>query len=130
MTIRYKIPMQVLVDLANALGYRVISIQHGKVNLTDPKTKKTFHWNPLISNDDAMRLASDFEMILQFACVDDYERYCVASWWPENATRDQEIPEFQYYADHNNDPLLAMRYAITRLVAKLKNIEWNIENAE
>lgn len=130
MAIRYKIPMQVLVDLADALGYCAISVQHGKFNLTDPKTKETFQWNPLVSNDDAMQIASDFGMILQFGCVDDYELYCVASWWPENTTSDHEIPEFQYYADHNNDPLLAMRYAITRLVAKIKNIEWNIENAE
>lgn len=40
---------------AKAVGIRVISVQHGKINATRDG-KKNFHWNSLNSNGDAMWL--------------------------------------------------------------------------
>lgn len=48
----------ILCALANLLGYKVLSVQHNKLNLSvnTPAGAKTFHWNPLVDNRDSFDL--------------------------------------------------------------------------
>jgi len=51
---------------AKAVGIRVISIQHGKINATRDG-KKNFHWNPRIDAGDNMRLAVELSLDIEYS---------------------------------------------------------------
>ena len=50
---------ELLIKLANHIGYTVISIQNGKLNVTKD-SKKNFHWNPITDDGDMFRLMREF----------------------------------------------------------------------
>jgi len=50
---------ELLIKLAKHLGYKVISIQNGKLNCSKD-SKKTFHWNPLVDDGDLFRTIIKF----------------------------------------------------------------------
>jgi hypothetical protein len=48
----------ILYALAECVGFKVLSVQHDKLNVSvnTPAGAKTFHWNPITENSDAMKL--------------------------------------------------------------------------
>jgi hypothetical protein len=63
---------------AKAAGYRVISIQNGKLNVTSDN-KKNFHWNPFTDDGDAFRLMCALYLEPKPSVLDGYA-YCDGSY--------------------------------------------------
>lgn len=113
--------MELLKLAAKACGYKIISEQHGKLNVTcDNKTN--FHWNPLIDDGDAFRLAVQLKM-----CIETYAfkfgldaGHCVniCTWQDRLNGSTKRILEFV-----KDDAFLkATRRAIVRAAAEIERL--------
>ena len=91
---------------AKAAGFKIISVQHGKLNCHDWRCKRNFHWNPLTDDGDAQRLAVKLEMM-----VDTVNRV-VAGYLSDVCI---EID----YDEQEKDPYAATRLAIVRAAAEI-----------
>lgn len=94
----------ILMNLAKRLGYKVITIQHGK--LVCSKDGNTFHWNPLTCNSDAFELQIKLGLI-----VGVHQDYSSCSGYSELG---EELHE-----EHGEDRVAATRRVIVNAALQL-----------
>ena len=88
---------------AKAAGYKICSIQNGKLNCYGLDGKHNFHWNPLTDDGDALRLAVKLKL----------EGFRIGS----NSSWVEAHPKsLTFYKD---DPYAATRRAIVRAAAEI-----------
>lgn len=107
---------QLLTDAAAVMGYRIITIQHNKIHVAAPGGIN-FHWNPLVDDGDAFRLAVTLQLPLDYASAFQFEdgplTKCSSYWDPrESCYR----PFIQL---HQGNPLAATRRAIVKAAAHI-----------
>lgn len=59
---------------AKAIGVKILSFQHGKLNVTSDN-KTNFHWNPLTDEGDALRLAVKLKIKLAYIWDGENDQY-------------------------------------------------------
>lgn len=92
---------------AKAVGYRICSIQNGKLNCYGLDGKHNFHWNPLTDDGDALRLAVKLGLKI--------EHYSVTSEGRCRVGAGTGFPPVTYEGDQNK----ATRYAIVKTAAEI-----------
>ena len=105
----YRKDRELLELAAKAAGFEICSFQHGKANCYGLDGKNNFHWDPLVDDGDALRLAVRFGFDIRPAA-----NISTIHVWSE--VLDKWVGEFY---GSSCDPYAATRRAIVRAAAAI-----------